>query len=136
AHLLQVRTEQGGLAGTIALAPYVHALWSHVYIDPHEVPIEHAANRLRRVETLGSGKLREALARIALPVLHEVAVVDRGRALDQHRARIIDPRPGRVREEQRDLRIALRISGLLGMAEPRCHVDRAVARAVVRRHRA
>jgi uncharacterized protein (DUF779 family) len=87
------------------------------------------------MHALGLRQLLDALSQVAVTVRGEVCVVDPGCALDKNRARVLDPRSGRVGEEERDLRVALGVPGLLRQADARVHVDRAGARPVVRRHR-
>ena len=57
ANLLHVRSEESRLDAEVALLPYENALGPDVDVDPREVPVEQAANGLRRVEGSGRGQL-------------------------------------------------------------------------------
>ena len=133
AHLLQVRVEQLGLLG--AGPPDVHPLRPDVHVDPLEVPVEQALDRPGRQHRLRGGQLLHGLARVALAVRIEVAVVDRPGPLDENGGRIAHAGARGVGEEQRDLGVRGRVVGLFRIAKAGGDVDALGAGLVVRRHR-
>ena len=124
-----------GSADEVAVGPDEDPLGPDLDVDPRVVPVEQAAHELRRVHLLRRRQLLRRLAQVALAVRVEVAVVDLGDALDEDGDAAVDPRPGRVGEQQRDLRVAGRVVGLLRVAEAGGDVDRRPAGLVVGRHR-
>ncbi len=134
-HLLEVRAVQGRVLREVAVAPDEHALRAHVDIDPRVVPAELPAQERGRVHLLRGRQLLAAFLPVALAVGVQVRVVDLCGPLHEHGTGCVDAGPGRVAEQQRDLRVALGVIGLLRVAEPGREVDRAGAGLVVRGHR-
>src|SRR5215208_4793832 len=131
ADLVHVRVEDLGGARGVAIRPHEDTLGPHVHVDARVVPVEEAPHPLRRVHFLGGGEVLTALAPVALTVGHKVAVVDVRGPLDEHLDAGIDPGARGVREQQRDLGVALRVERLLRVADPRRYVDARCAVLVV-----
>ena len=99
------QSNSSGSRGDVAAAPDVDALRPDVHVDARVVPAEEAPQRSSGgLISFGAGQL---LARLALVAARgsrvEVAVVDVGRALHEHRRRRAQPAAGGVGEQQRDL---------------------------------
>src|SRR3954470_1209702 len=76
------RLEQLRLDAGVAVRPHVAPLRPHVYVDARVVPAEPLADEGRRLPRLRGRQLLPGLAEVALAVGLEIAIVDRGDALD------------------------------------------------------
>src|SRR5579859_1752790 len=132
ADLLEVGVVELGFGTHLPARPHVHPLGADVYIDAREVPLEEAANGPGRKELHDRGQLLGRLALVALAVGVEIAVVDLGRALNEHHGRILETAAGGIGEEQRHEWIGSAVVGLLGISEPGGDVDAQAPGRVIR----
>jgi hypothetical protein len=135
AHLLLVRVDHLRGLGVITVGPEEDTLGPDLHVEARVVPVEDPAQRLRGMHVLGHRQLLAGLAPVALAVGDQVAVVDLGRALDEHPAALVDPRARRIGEEQADPRVGAGVICLLRIAESRRDVDRLGAVVVIGGHR-
>src|SRR4029079_7253333 len=115
--------------------PHEDALRAHMDVDARVVPVEQAADQLRRMHLPGRRELLPGLAPVALAVRRQVAVVDLGAAVDEDLDAAADPGAGGVGEQEGDVRVTPRVPRLLWVAEAGGHVDARPAVLVIRRHR-